>query len=266
VLVAKTFRAKTVIHVHPPRAFAAFVRRGPRMVSLTKRRIIGLADALIATCPSGGRDLRDLCPRNRVEVIENMAELPPLARIPVAERPAAVLFLGWLTPEKGVYDLLEAFVQVRQSVPQATLAMYGPYGRDEVLREADRLGIAGAVTVGDWIAGRQKAAQLSSCRVLVLPSYTEGMPIVIAECMVAGLPVVVTPVGGIPDVVKDGASGMHVPPGDVAELAAAIDRLLTDDDLWNRMSKECLRLAPRFDPVAACRKTARLYRELERVD
>jgi Glycosyltransferase len=262
VVTAKARHVKVVLHVHPPRAFSGFVRRGPRPLSFLKRYIVGLANTLVATCPSGRDDLSELLPNSHVEVLENMVDLSAYASSPLAQRQPRAVFLGWLVPEKGVYDLLEAFAKVYAVVDHSRLVMYGPYCREVVLSAVDHLGLGEVVTVGEWIAGRGKVDLLSSSRVLVLPSYTEGMPVVIAECMASGLPIVVTPVGGIPDVVEDGGNGYLVPPGDVSQLARAMETLLTDDDVWQRMSDECLRQAPRFDAVAACRRMAEIYRDL----
>jgi len=262
VLLAKLWRARVVLHVHPPRAFSGFVRQGPSPLSSLKRRIVGLADAIVATCPSGSDDLSELFPSSRIEVVENMIDFSAYRSAALSQRRVQAVFLGWLIPEKGVFDLLEAFAEVASTSDGARLAMYGPYGRDAVQRAVDRLGLGQVVTVGEWIAGEEKAELLASSRAFVLPSYTEGMPVVIAECMASGLPVVTTPVGGIPDVVVDGENGLHVPPGDVEQLATAIETLLSDDDVWQRMSGECLRSAGRFDSVAACRRMVDIYRDL----
>lgn len=262
VLAAKARRMKVVLHVHPPRAFSGFLRRGPQPLSLLKRYIVGLADTIVVTCSSGRRDLSELVPDSRIEVLENMVDVSAYTSWPLSQRQPSAVFLGWLVSEKGVFDLLEAFAEVHAVVDQARLIMYGPYGRDDVRREVARLGLREVITVGDWITGSEKADLLSSSRVFVLPSYTEGMPVVVAECMASGLPMVVTPVGGIPDVVEDGGNGYMVPPGDVRQLAAAMQTLLTDDDVWQPMSDECVRQAPRFDSVAACRRMAEIYLDM----
>ena len=180
----------------------------------------------------------------------------------MAERRRRAVFLGWLIPEKGVWDLLEAFLDVRASLDDAELCLYGPYGADQVTEFVRSLGLQEAVTVGEWIEGQEKARLLSACRAFVLPSYAEGMPVVLAECMFSGLPVVATPVGGIPDVVVEGWNGLLVPPGDPRKLTEAIVTVLSDDKLWGEMSTHCLESASRFEATSGCRAVADLYRTL----
>ena len=79
------------------------------------------------------------------------------------------------------------------------------------------------------------AAFLAACDVVVVPSLSEGMPLVPMEAMALGKPVVATRVGGTPEVVLDGETGLLVPPGDGAALALAIDTLLRDDEARRRM-------------------------------
>ena len=96
-------------------------------------------------------------------------------------------------------------------------------------------GLGNAVTFAGWVRGEEKLALLQEAALLALPSYAEGVPIAVLEAMAAGLPVVTTPVGGIPDLIADGRNGLLVQPGDVPALASAINRLLDDPALRGAM-------------------------------
>jgi len=76
---------------------------------------------------------------------------------------------------------------------------------------------------------------LRGVQALVLPSFAEGVPVVLMEAMATGLPVIATRIAGIPELVEDGVSGLLVPPGDAAALAGAIRRVLSDDMLRGEM-------------------------------
>ena len=137
-----------------------------------------------------------------------------------------VLYVGHLSPEKGAHDLLHAVHALGPS-SRATLVMVGDGAGASACRAlAEKLGVAAR------FVGAQPheiiPIWLAACDVLALPSWNEGMPNVVLEALASGRPVVATKVGGIPDVVK-GASGVLVPPRDVAALSDALARTLSED-------------------------------------
>jgi glycosyltransferase involved in cell wall biosynthesis len=150
-------------------------------------------------------------------------------------RPNLILFLGRLHADKGIYDLLEAVAQLRPAVPDVRLVCAGEGDRPAVAQYAGRLGIGEAVKFIGWVGPSGKRALLESAAAYALPSYAEGLPVSLLEAMAAGVPVVASPVGGIPEVVADGASGLLAAPGDVATLQRHLRRLLLDRPLGERI-------------------------------
>jgi glycosyltransferase involved in cell wall biosynthesis len=161
--------------------------------------------------------------------------LVPAASAALARRPNVVLFLGRLERSKGILDLLEAIAAVRAAVPDLRLVCAGGGDRAAVEAYAGRLHIRDAVKFVGWVGPSGKRALLESAAVFALPSYDEGMPASLLEAMAAGVPVVASAVGGIPDAVADGASGFLVPPGDTAALARHLRKLLLDRALGARV-------------------------------
>ena len=132
-----------------------------------------------------------------------------------------------LEAEKGHPTLLDAWPAIVASDPDARLLVVGEGSREAALREqADRLGIAGSVV----FTGRRDdiPAVTAALDVAVLPSYREAQGLTILEAMALSRPVVASNVGGIPEMVEDGVTGLLVPPHDPVALAAAIRRLLDD--------------------------------------
>lgn len=141
-----------------------------------------------------------------------------------------------LEPEKGHPTLLEAWPEVVRKVPDAYLLIVGEGGRREALeRQARELRIAHRVV----FTGRRDdvPAVTAALDVAVLPSYREAQGLTILEAMALSRPVVASNVGGIPEMIEDGVSGLLVPPRDPAALAAAIVRLLKDHSLADTLGR-----------------------------
>ncbi len=106
---------------------------------------------------------------------------------------------------------------------------------------------------------------LAGCDVLALPSYAEGMPLVVLEAMAQSRPVVASAVGGSPEVVVDGVTGLLVPPGDVHALAAALRGLLADPERARRLGEAGrARVEADFSADVMCRRVLRVYDEVTR--
>jgi glycosyltransferase involved in cell wall biosynthesis len=116
--------------------------------------------------------------------------------------------------------------------------------------------------VGD-VRGETKTRLLDEASLFVLPSYQEGLPIAVLEAMAAGLPVITTPVGGLPEVIKDGYNGFLVPPGAVAVLAEKLALLAANPDLRETMGRRNLEIAQKeLDVKPYVNRLVTLYESL----
>ncbi|SEO34992.1 Glycosyltransferase involved in cell wall bisynthesis [Salinihabitans flavidus] len=142
-----------------------------------------------------------------------------------------LVFVGRLAAVKGIAVLLEALATLRESHPDLHLTLIGD-GPERVALEgrARQLGVKGCVTFAGYRSQDEVAGTLRGSDLLVLPSFAEGVPVVLMEAMAAGLPVVATQVAGVSELVEDGVSGRLVPPGDAGALADAIDTILRDPE------------------------------------
>ncbi|MFC5971146.1 glycosyltransferase family 4 protein [Halomarina salina] len=137
-------------------------------------------------------------------------------------------FVGGLHRYKGVFDLLEATERCAADV-RAVVAGDGPARERLERRGGDALTLLGAVPY-EHVPALYRAVDA-----FVLPSHTEGLPRVVLEAQATETPVVATRVGGVPEIVDDGETGLLCSPRSPAELAAAIDRLATDDEERRRL-------------------------------
>jgi glycosyltransferase involved in cell wall biosynthesis len=141
-----------------------------------------------------------------------------------------------LEAEKGHRTLLDAWPLVLQAVPSAKLLVIGEGSeRDSLGAQAEMLGISESVV----FTGRREdvPAVTAALDISVLPSYREAQGLSVLEAMALSRPVVASAVGGIPEMIEDGVSGLLVPPHDCDALAAAIVRLLTDHPLADMIAR-----------------------------
>ncbi len=193
--------------------------------------------------------------RERIAVIPNGVDTHAFTP---ASRPVAAPVIGCtgrLHRKNGHPTLLDAFAAIRQAVPEARLLLVGDGPeRGSLERAVSRRGWGGIVT----FAGEQADVRpwLHRIAVYVQPSISEGMSNSILEAMASGLPVVATRVGGTPEVVEDGVSGLLVPPEDPAALATALVTLLGDPARRAAMGAAGRdRVARRFSQAEMIRRT-----------
>ena len=222
-------------------------RRADAVIVLTRR----LADRLVADGLDPGR----------VHVIPSGVDLRRFGRplpdpAPDLPRPR-VLFVGRLAAQKGVATLVEA-VPLLRSRAAVVLVGGGPL-RPALERQAGRLG-PGRVRFQGFVPHAEVAAWLAATDVLVLPSIYEELGSVLLEAMAAGVPVVASAVGGIPDAL--GAAGRLVPPHDPAALAAAVDEVLDDPVLAAELGDAGRRRAAAFSWDLLAGRVLEVYREV----
>jgi glycosyltransferase involved in cell wall biosynthesis len=140
--------------------------------------------------------------------------------------PPSILYVGGLYPIKGVDVLAKAFSTLLREGVRAQLVVLGegPY-RDGL----DAPGLLASVSLRGAVPPSVVREEMLRARALVLPSLSEGLPRVIMEAMACSLPVVASAVGGIPELVEDGATGFMVPPGDSDALARRLRQVLEDE-------------------------------------
>ncbi|MEL7131830.1 MAG: glycosyltransferase family 4 protein [Pseudomonadota bacterium] len=142
-----------------------------------------------------------------------------------------IVFVGRLAGIKGVPLLIDAVAQLQAKHPELHLTLVGdgPEKADLETYVAQR-GLTDRVTFTGYLGQQEVAAILKTADMLVLPSFAEGVPVVLMEAMAAHIPVVATRVAGVQELVEDGVSGHVIPPGDLDALINAIYQLLKDPE------------------------------------
>ena len=234
-LFARIFGRKTVWHVHGSQ-FDTFYRSAVAPERMLIRYAFRSADAVIALSDAWKTSLLTIEPSSKVSVVHNAVNVKAYAmRRDEQHDPVTVLFLGRLGQRKGIYDLLKAIEQLKSERVRFVLA--GDGDLDQIRAKIAGAGPANRVDVPGWVSSDRVIGLLRDADIYILPSYDEGLPMGVLEAMAAGLPVVSTPVGGIPEAVLDGVNGFLVDPGDVSALAGRLKSLVDDPEMWSRMSE-----------------------------
>lgn len=154
-----------------------------------------------------------------------------------ASEPPRFLFLGSVAQNKGISELLQACVRLA-SEHSFSLAICGKgHAEHDARTFVEQNALSERVSFRGWVQGQDLESVLRESDILVLPSYHEGLPNAMIEAMAAGLAVIVSTVGNVPDIVTDGREALLVPPKDVDRLEDAMIRLLEDEELRDELGR-----------------------------
>lgn len=225
----------------------------------------GMASAVVAVSRHDRDEYlrRRLCPPGKISIIHNSysveADGQTDGRVSTSE---VIGFVGRLADQKGCEFLIAAMPSVLSRHPAARLVIVGDGPERPRLEDlVDRLAIRPAVRFAGYSA--VPTEEIHSMDVVVIPSIYDPFPLVTLEVMAQGKPIVGSAVGGIPEAVVDGETGLLVPPRSAEAIAGAIERLLSEPQTAAKMGAAALaRARHEFSPQAITAQYAALYRRL----
>lgn len=225
VLLGKLFRKRVILHFHAGDV-DEYLPHQPKL----GRRIIKLAlascDRIIAVSARSASQISEMVSPEKIAVIPNAIDISAFEKMP--ERSENVngngamrlLFVGATGKLKGELDLIKALRILKHHDPPLKVSFLG-YGAEDL----DQTGIGHMIEHLGAVPLKERLAFYERADIFVLPTYAEAMPISVIEAMAAGLPVITTPVGGIPEILDDGREGYLCPVGDHEVLAEKIAHL-----------------------------------------
>jgi len=276
-LAARVCGVPLIVHTYHGHVFHSYFGPTKTRVFLTIERALGLATHRIIVVGDGQRDeiaSYGVAPRTRIESIRLGLELSQFVHADAARGalrrelgidPATPLvgIVARLVPIKAHEVFFEAAVRIRTALPAVRFLVVGDGERRQELEAlARRLGLADSVTFLGW--RRDMAGVYADLDVVALTSLNEGSPVALIEALAAARPVVSTAVGGVPEVVIHGETGLTVGVSEASALADAVLALLRDPSLAARLGSAGRRhVYPRYDSSRLVNDVRNLYlREL----
>ena len=274
MVIARAFGARVVAHLHGA-MFDQYYQGSHPWVRRIIRQSLGIAEVVIVLSEHWSHFVeREIAPRASVVIVPNGIDRHRVdciqASLPGDDgrySRGKVSIAGRLEQRKGTDELAHAMMLVIQEVPAAHLDVVGQWTTQEdraaFTDTCRRLGIASHVAISGAVPNEEVLRCLARASVFALPSHCENLPIAVIEAMASGLPVVATPVGGIPEMVEDGVTGFLVPVNDHQALAERLVQLLQSPELCRSMG--CAgraRFEERYSADVVIQRLAEIYATL----
>ena len=263
---AKVWRKKTIVHFH---SFSPETTLRSRFACLY-RYLFGKADRVIVLSEYWKSEVMREIPTAKAVVIYN----PCLADVKTPSvgfadydgslpKTHSILYAGTVNKRKGYEDMICAFAKIARRHTDWQIMFAGNGEIERGKRIAEELGIGSQTLWLGWVNGVDKERAFREASIFCLPSYAEGFPMSVLDAWSYGLPVITTPVGGIPDVAKDGENMLLFNPGDVDALARCMERMITDKELRDRISRASLEFAKtKFNIETINKEVEVLYKDV----
>ena len=253
--IAKIFKKKVILHFH---AFS------PDSTIFGKRKelysnIFNSADLVIVLSTFWKTQVSKIV-TNPEKVVVVYNPCPVVKQNNTVIKQKYVLFAGTLNERKGYSDLIKAFALIADKFTDWKLVFAGNGEIGAATELCKSLNIVNQVVFKGWVAGNEKEKLFNEASVFCLPSYAEGFPMAVLDAWAYGIPVIATPVGGLPDIVVHGENALVFKPGNIEELKINLEKLLSDNLFREKLSISSLKLSNEmFDIKVIAIKIDELY-------
>lgn len=259
--LAKKCGKKVILHEHAA-DFVEFYNAADDKAGIVET--INTCDCLIVLSESWRNYFESIgVEENKIRVLNNIVSPPTAVNRQHNDGKLHLLYMGEISNRKGAFDLLKAVSDNKDYFKDRLLLRIGGNEVDgDIKAYIKKHGLDRFVSYEGWISGQKKTDCLTWEDVYILPSYNEGLPIAILEAMSYSHPVISTPVGGIPEVVKDGENGILVQPGNVDEIANAIRLYIESPEIINAQGDMAFMKAKEFFPEKVFSDLEKIYKAL----
>lgn len=235
---AKIWRKKVIVHFH---AFSPDTTIRSKYKNIYKY-LFGKADVVIVLSGMWKEYVNEVFHlSDKIRVLYN----PCTAEVSDKRysKKKQILYAGTLNGRKGYNDLIKAFALISNDFIDWKILFAGNGEIEQGKDMSKRLGIEKQIVFLGWVNGEVKDKFFKEATIFCLPSYAEGFPMSVLDAWAYGLPVITTPVGGLPDIAKEGENLLLFNPGDIEMLAKQLKKMIEDEALRSHIAQESLKLA-----------------------
>ena len=255
---------KVIVHLHSG-GFKSFYNTGPWYRKKLIKYMFDHSDAVFVLSSGWSEFVGSLTENRSIHIISNGASVVKFNpnRKKEESQDVLILFMGKLSVNKGIYDLIEAFQRLNKDFIDARLVLGGSGDTNKIKALIEKKGIGNRVDVLGWVSGKRKNDIYENADIFVLPSYFEGLPGSMLEAMAAGTAIVSTNVGAIPEIVKEGWNGYLIESGDIEALYVRLLILCRNKNLRYKMGRESRRIIEeKYDINKIVEELVTAYREI----
>jgi len=256
--IAKMFNKKIILHFHAFSPDSTIFGKRKELYS----KLFNSADIVIVLS-SYWKTQVDKIVSNSAKVVVVFNPCPRVKQADNIEKQKFILFAGTLNERKGYSDLIKAFALIAGKFQDWRLVFAGNGDIEAATELSKSLGILNQVEFKGWVSGNEKEKLFAAASVFCLPSYAEGFPMAVLDAWAYGLPVIATPVGGLPDIAVHGENAMIFKPGDIEGLKENLEILLSDKLFREKLRTASLKLSNEiFDIKVIAHQIDELYSTL----
>lgn len=238
------------------------------------RFVLKRSNRVIALTNDMKKEILKIVDRKDVIVVPNGIEISKFnlnrdncrRELNIQENKKIILFVGRLIEIKGVEYLIRAMKEILKDIPDAKLMIIGDGENEKNLKNLSvNLGVEEKIDFIGKVPNDKIPVYMKAADVFVLPSLSEGFPVTLLEAMAAGLPILATKVGGIPEIIKDEENGFLVQPANSSDIAKKVIDLLADKEKMEIMKQNNKEKAKNYDWDAIVKQLVTIYHDIQKV-
>ncbi|MBM3309248.1 MAG: glycosyltransferase family 4 protein [Candidatus Altiarchaeales archaeon] len=261
IVISRTLGFKTILHIQGGEFKLFYDNSG--IFKHAIKYAVNKADVVIVLSEFWKKLLSEFVDEGKIRVLNNPVDTTSFRlEKKRGDNILRILFLGCYWKRKGIYDIMKAIPEVVKENKKVLFTLAGESDIEEFKRICSEAGVEKYVRFAGVVEGKEKVEELVNSDIFILPSYNEGMPLAILEAMAAGLPVVASNVGSIPEVIEENVNGFLITPGDWKTLADKILALAGSKELRMRMGDNNRKKTIQYDLNTIAAKLDSIYKEV----